>query len=77
MTKALWPIIDVHTHIGHLPGVVGDVYHAADLLYIAEHEGASFMLVSSASVTTIGRTVGLISEFIQSISKRLWERMNS
>lgn len=59
MTDTAWPIIDIHTHIGHLPGAVGDVYHAADLVYIAEHEGAAFMLASSASVTTIGRAFGL------------------
>ena len=47
------PIIDIHTHIGHLPGVVGDVYTAQDLVYICEHEGINFMLVSSASATTI------------------------
>lgn len=49
------PLIDCHTHIGHLPGVVGDVYSAEDLCYICAHEGVSFMLVSSASATTIGQ----------------------
>jgi predicted TIM-barrel fold metal-dependent hydrolase len=49
------PLIDCHTHIGHLPGQVGDVYSAEDLCYICEHEGASYMLVSSASATTIGQ----------------------
>lgn len=55
MTKIDLPLIDCHTHIGHLPGAVGDVYTAEDLCYICEHEGASFMLVSSASATTIGQ----------------------
>jgi len=48
-------LIDCHTHIGHLPGVVGEVFTAEDLCYICEHEGAEFMLVSSASATTIGQ----------------------
>lgn len=51
------PLIDCHTHIGHLPGVVGDVYTPEDLVYICEHEGARFMLVSSASAATIGQHV--------------------
>ena len=49
------PLIDIHTHIGHLPGAVGDVYTAEDLCYICEHEGIEFMLASSASATTIGQ----------------------
>ena len=49
------PLIDCHTHIGHLPGQVGDVYTAEDLCYICEHEGAHYMLVSSASATTVGQ----------------------
>jgi predicted TIM-barrel fold metal-dependent hydrolase len=51
------PLIDMHTHIGHLPGAVGDVYTAEDLCYICEHQGARFMLVSSASATTVGQHV--------------------
>ena len=51
------PVIDVHTHIGHLPGVVGDIYTAEDLTYIGEHEGIQFMLASSASATTIGQHI--------------------
>jgi uncharacterized protein len=54
------PLIDVHTHIGHLPGVVGDVYSAEDLCYIAENEGARFMLTSSASTTTVGQHYGTL-----------------
>ena len=53
MTQMDLPLIDVHTHIGHLPGAVGDVYTAEDLCYICDHEGARFMLVSSASATTV------------------------
>jgi predicted TIM-barrel fold metal-dependent hydrolase len=51
-------IIDIHTHIGHLPGAVGDVYTAKDLVHIAENEGVSFMLASSASATTISQAAG-------------------
>lgn len=52
------PLIDCHTHIGHLPGVLRDVYTAADLRYIVEHEGVSLMLASSASTSTVGQTYG-------------------
>ena len=54
------PLIDVHTHIGHLPGVVGDVYTAEDLCYIAEAEGARFMLTSSASASLVGQHFGTL-----------------
>ncbi len=52
------PLIDVHTHIGHLPGIVGDVYTSDDLCYIAEQEGARYMLASSASTSLIGQHYG-------------------
>ncbi|MBM3190956.1 MAG: hypothetical protein FJZ90_19840 [Chloroflexi bacterium] len=73
MSRADLPIVDIHTHIGHLPGVVGDVYRAEDLLYIAEHEGAEYMLASSASVTTIGRQYGMaeVSDMVQRYGDRL------
>jgi predicted TIM-barrel fold metal-dependent hydrolase len=56
-TPAHPPIIDCHTHIGRLPGVVGEVFSPEDLLTICEREGGEFMLVSSASATTIGQQV--------------------
>ena len=67
------PLIDCHTHIGHLPGEVGDVYTAEDLCYICEHEGARFMLVSSASATTIGQSQGTeeVVEMVQAHGERL------
>ena len=49
------PLIDCHTHIGHLPGIVGEVFTAEDLCYICEHEGVHFVLASSASATTISQ----------------------
>lgn len=52
------PLIDVHTHIGRLPGVVGEAFTPDDLVYIAQREGARFMLVSSASATTVCQSVG-------------------
>jgi len=52
------PLIDIHTHIGRLPGVVGEVFTADDLCTIAEREGARFMLASSASATTVSQTAG-------------------
>ncbi len=47
--------IDCHTHIGRLPGILGDEYSADDLCYIAEREGAACMLASSASVMVVSR----------------------
>lgn len=58
MTNAGVPFIDIHTHIGHLPGVVGEMFTPEDLTYIAEHEGCKFMLVSSASTSLVGQHVG-------------------
>ena len=58
MTGVSVPLIDCHSHVGHLPGVLGDVYTADDLCYIVEHEGVSFMLASSASSSTIDQTYG-------------------
>ena len=55
MTRIDLPLIDCHTHIGRLPGVVGEVFVPEDLVYICEHEGARFMLVSSASATTVSQ----------------------
>ena len=52
-----FPIIDCHTHIGRLPGVVGEIVTPDDLSYICEHENVRFMLVSSASATTVGQQV--------------------
>jgi predicted TIM-barrel fold metal-dependent hydrolase len=51
-------VIDIHTHIGHLPGVVGDHYTADDLAYVIAHEGVSYALASSASTNAIGRHLG-------------------
>jgi predicted TIM-barrel fold metal-dependent hydrolase len=53
-----FPLIDIHTHIGRLPGVVGEVFTAADLSTIAHREGARFMLASSATATTVGQAAG-------------------
>ncbi len=55
-----YPLIDCHTHIGRLPGVVGESFTPDDLCYICEHEGARFMLASSASVTTVGQHFGTL-----------------
>jgi len=49
------PVIDIHTHIGRLPGVVGEIYTPDDLNYIGEREGVRFMLASSATATTVGQ----------------------
>ncbi|MFN2156048.1 MAG: amidohydrolase family protein [Anaerolineae bacterium] len=51
-------VIDCHTHIGRLPGVVGEVVATEDLCYICEHEGVRLMLASSASATTVSQQVG-------------------
>jgi predicted TIM-barrel fold metal-dependent hydrolase len=55
-----YPLIDIHTHIGRLPGVVGEAFTPEDLCYICEQQGARFMLVSSASVTTVGQRFGTL-----------------
>jgi hypothetical protein len=52
MTRVHIPLIGIHTHIGPLPGAIGDVYRAEDLMYVVEHEGARFALASSASATS-------------------------
>lgn len=72
------PLIDCHTHIGHLPGAVGDVFTAEDLCYICEHEGAGLMFVSSASATTIGQhyatkeTVAMVERHGDRLKGMLW-----
>ena len=77
-TQACPPIIDCHTHIGHLPGVVGEVFTPEDLCYICDHEGAEFMLVSSASATTIGQhvatteVVAMVEAHGQRLGGMLW-----
>jgi predicted TIM-barrel fold metal-dependent hydrolase len=72
------PLIDCHTHIGHLPGAVGDVFTAEDLCYICEHEGVRFMLASSASATTIGQhyatteTIDMVERHGDRIGGLIW-----
>ena len=72
------PLIDCHTHIGRLPGAVGDVYTADDLCYICEHEGARFMLVSSASATTVSQrlatdeAIAMVQEHGERLGGMLW-----
>ncbi len=56
---ALGPIIDIHTHIGRLPGVVGESFTAEDLRTIQNREEVSQMLVSSASTTTVSQACGV------------------
>jgi predicted TIM-barrel fold metal-dependent hydrolase len=72
------PLIDCHTHIGHLPGAINDVYTAEDLIYICEHEGAEFMLVSSASATTISQShataevIAMVKAYGDRLGGMLW-----
>ncbi|TFG72365.1 MAG: hypothetical protein E4H27_02770, partial [Anaerolineales bacterium] len=72
------PIIDIHTHIGHLPGVVGDVTTAEDLVYICQHEGVTYMLASSASATSIGQhiatleTIEMVKNYGDKLGGMLW-----
>jgi predicted TIM-barrel fold metal-dependent hydrolase len=58
MTRVDIPLIDCHTHIGYLPGVMRERFSAEDLNYIAEQEGATFMLASSASTSTVSQSYG-------------------
>ena len=78
MTRIDVPLIDCHTHIGHLPGAVNDVYTAEDLSYICEHEGAEFMLVSSASATTVSQSyataeaIAMVEAYGDRLGGMLW-----
>jgi predicted TIM-barrel fold metal-dependent hydrolase len=71
-------IIDIHTHIGHLPGQVGDVYTPQDLNYICMHENVHYMLVSSASASSIGQHYGtkevieMVSQYGKKLGGMLW-----
>ena len=72
------PLVDIHTHIGHLPGIVGEVFTAQDLVTISEQEGARFMLASSASASTIGQhyatleTVEMVRQHSDRLGGMLW-----
>ena len=72
------PLIDCHTHIGRLPGVVGECFTPEDLIYICEHEGARLMLVSSASATTVGQhfgaleTIAMVKQHGDRLGGMLW-----
>ncbi len=68
-----YPLIDIHTHIGRLPGVVGESFTPEDLCYICEHEGARFLLASSASATTVDQHFGALEtvEMVQRHGDRL------
>jgi len=68
MAKVNIPLIDIHTHIGRLPGNLSDAYTAEDLCYIAEQEGALFMLASSASTSLVNQSFGT-AEAIEMVTK--------
>jgi len=78
MTAAPQPYIDCHTHIGRLPGVVGDLYTADDLAYIMEHQGPEMMLASSASATTVSQrlatdeTIDMVTRYGDRLRGLLW-----
>jgi len=78
VTRIDIPLIDCHTHIGHLPGAVGDVYGAEDLMYIQQHEGVRFMLTSSASATTVSaqlaakETLEMVKQYGEHLGGMLW-----
>jgi len=78
MISGTWRLIDCHTHIGHLPGVVGEVFTPEDLIYISEHEGAAFMLVSSATATTVSQhvatleTIAMVERYGDRLGGMLW-----
>ena len=72
------PLIDIHTHIGHLPGVIGEVFTPEDLCYILDHEGARLMLASSASTTTISQeygtaeTIAMVERYGAKLKGMIW-----
>ena len=76
------PFIDCHTHIGRLPGIVGDLYTAEDLGYIARNEGAAMMLASSATATMVSQaaataeTVDMVRRFGKTLRGVLWLNPN-
>ena len=78
MTHVDIPLIDCHTHIGHLPGVVGEVFCPEDLVYIAKHQGVRFMLVSSATATTVAQhiatdeAVDMVARYGNQLGGMLW-----
>ena len=78
MSSIGMPFIDCHTHIGRLPGVVGDLYTAEDLCAIADREGAAFMLASSATATTVSQASGnaeafeMVARFGDRLGGMLW-----
>ena len=78
MTHVDIPLIDCHTHIGHLPGVVGEVFCPEDLVYIAKHQGVRFMLVSSATATTVSQcaatdeAIAMVERYGDRLGGMLW-----
>jgi len=75
-------VIDCHTHIGRLPGVVGDNFTAEDLMYIVRHEGVETMLASSATATMVSQTLGttetidMAMRFSANLKGMLWLNPN-
>lgn len=73
-----FPIIDCHTHIGLLPGELGDLYTAPDLDYILRNEGIGIMLASSATATMVGQaqaaaeTIEMVTRFGERLKGILW-----
>lgn len=78
MARLDLPVIDVHTHVGRLPGVVGEIFAADDLSAICRREGVEFMLASSASATTVGQhyatleTVEMVQRHGDRLGGMLW-----
>ena len=74
--------IDCHTHIGRLPGVVGDLFRAEDLDRIAQREGVSIMLASSATATMVSQSAGtaetidMVRRFGDRLKGVLWVNPN-
>jgi predicted TIM-barrel fold metal-dependent hydrolase len=68
-------VIDVHTHIGRLPGHVHYAYSAEDLVGRLDAEGVRFALTSSGSSTTIGQRYG--TREILAAAERFPERIGA
>jgi len=58
MSTFAFDVIDVHAHLGRLPGHVHYAYSAEDLVGRLDAEGVRFALTSSGSSTTIGQRYG-------------------
>ena len=66
------PLIDCHTHIGHLPGVVGEVFSPQDLLYLAEQQGVCNGPLELDRFQGSERGTEWVRQYVSSNSSGVW-----